>query len=71
MGNNWSKRHEHESPEFNRRSKERYKKWWREHRERFPTDEEYLDHIRKKMGWPKYNKYQRNVISMGEGVKDE
>ena len=69
MGTSWRKRHEHETPEYQRAEKDRYNKWKAEHKKKFPTEKTYLDHIRAKYGWPKYNKYQRNAISQGE--KDE
>lgn len=66
----WMKRHGHESPDRIRRDKIRYEKWKLDFRRRFPKDEDFLDHIRKRHGWPKFSKYQLNKISMG-GKKDE
>tara|TARA_Y100000004_G_scaffold109195_1_gene122453 strand:+ start:449 stop:667 length:219 start_codon:yes stop_codon:yes gene_type:complete len=69
MGTSWTKRHRHETDEYQKAEKARYMKWKAEHKKKFPTSEEFLKHIREKYGWPKYNKYQRNAISQGE--KDE
>ncbi len=66
----WMKRHGHESPDRIRRDKIRYEKWKLDFRGRFPKDEDFLDHIRERHGWPKFSKYQLNKISMG-GKKDE
>ena len=65
------KRHGHETPERIRRDKARYEKWKIEFRKRFPKDVDFRDHIRKKYGWPEYNKYQRNEISMGKDEEEE
>tara|TARA_R100000988_G_C3983460_1_gene158295 strand:- start:496 stop:693 length:198 start_codon:yes stop_codon:yes gene_type:complete len=59
MGNSWNKRHEHESPDKIRRDKIRYDKWKADFKKRFPSDEDFRNHIRKKYRWPKYSKYQR------------
>ena len=66
MGSSWNKRHSHETDEYRKAEKARYLKWKAEHKRRFPTDEDLMNHIRAKYNWPKYNKYQRNVISQGE-----
>ena len=70
MGNNWIKRHRHETDDRIRRDKIRYDKWKVEFRKRFPRDEDFHDHIRKKYNWPRFSKYQRNEISQGK-LNDE
>ena len=66
MGTSWIKRHSHEEPERIKAEKRRYEAWKKEHKRRFPTHEDLMNHIRAKYNWPKYSKYQNRL-----GEEDE
>ena len=68
MGNNWQRRHRRENEDFQAARKLEVELWAMERNRRFPTDADFLKHIRGKLGWPKYNKYQLNHYSQGEGA---